>query len=390
MNIIDLLAVPAYSASPMLYVLIWIRAVRWSVKFGVCKYSATAFSRFSVVVGAVLKKTQDAFMYAQVALALAERLGARDTLPKTICGVYAFTLHWTSDWRSSLNPLMYGYQVGMQTGDVEYAFHSLVHYNVAAWLTASDTLEQSTADLEEHCQLMLKYNQKALYTVTSILLQMGKHFLGRSEDPLTFSFKLQDNAETPDSGLFVLAHRTMKLAMMQVCYSFGDYKEALRHAKESADVGTKVAQGYLFVARHRFLYGMISVANGKVKFAKAIVKTLNKWVDEGKVDCKHYSELLQAEIASAEGRAGKAIEMYNNAQATAERLDFVHDLALVHERAGLFYLGLQNAEHTSLHLALAVAFYHKWGAQAKVQQLSDAHGDLIPTSPIGAEIRIEV
>ena len=386
MGIIDMLAVPAYSASPMLYVLIWIRAVRWSVKFGVCKYSATAFSRFSVVMGAVLKKTQEAFMYAQVALGLSDRLHARDTLPKTVAGVYGFTLHWSNEWRSCLNPLMYGYQVGMQTGDIEYAFHSLLHYNVAVWLTASHELDQSVADLEEHCRLMQRYNQKALHTVTSMLLYMGKHFQCDTDDPLTFSFRTEDEAEMPDSAIFVLANRTMKVALMHVCYYFGDYKEALRHAKDSADIGVKVAQGYLFVARHRFMHGLIAVANSrggfdrKIAFAKTVVKTLDGWVEDGKVDCKHYSELLQAEICSAQGQVVKAIGLYNAALETAEQLNFLHDSALIHERAGIFYNNVKNTERACFHLGQAVVYYRRWGAMAKVKHLIKTHGSMIPTS----------
>ena len=364
-----------------------------SVKFGVCKYSATAFSRFSAVVGAVLKKPKEAFMYAQVALGLSDRLNARDTLAKTVAGVYGFTLHWTSDLRSSVNPLLYGYQVGMQTGDVEYAFHSLLHYNVASWLTASCDLERYIADLEEHCQLMLRYNQKALYTVASMLLCMSRNFRGGSADPMSFSMNLLDDVETPDSGVFVLANRTMKLAMMHSCYFFGDYEGALCHANQSADVGVKVAQGYLFVARHRFLHGMISIANARnsfdnrVRFAKTVANTLDKWVDAGKYDCEHYSQLLKAEIAGFQGKFSMAVDFYKASLQTAQRLDFEHDQALVHERMGLFYLKGDNSDRASYHIGQAVIHYRKWGAEAKVKHLIDTHGDLVPAQAVNPVAR---
>lgn len=49
---------------------------------------------------------------------LSDRFDDREMYPHTIITTHGFLTHWTNDYHDSLKPLLYGHQVGMETGDV--------------------------------------------------------------------------------------------------------------------------------------------------------------------------------------------------------------------------------------------------------------------------------
>lgn len=57
--------------------------------------------------------TNTDYPLGEVALALAERLEARETQSLVTYTVFAYIHHWTNDLRVSVKPLQYGYKVGM-------------------------------------------------------------------------------------------------------------------------------------------------------------------------------------------------------------------------------------------------------------------------------------
>jgi predicted ATPase len=63
MGVIDAVAVAAYCSSPMLYVVLWTKAIRWCVKYGVCKYSPVAISVYGLLCCALLNDSQKGLMY---------------------------------------------------------------------------------------------------------------------------------------------------------------------------------------------------------------------------------------------------------------------------------------------------------------------------------------
>jgi hypothetical protein len=328
----------------------------------------------------------------QEALELSQRLDARETLAKTIYAVYGFVHHWNRYMRSARKPLLYGHQVGMDTGEIEMAMYNLAAYVNAELISGSTNLTILAKKMKEACQKMRDYKQDAIRDFVLCLWQVTLNLLGQSKDPLVLTGEAMDElamakvvADTNNQALemFLLSCR------MELAYIFGDFELAGQLAESSKEYGVKVCQGELMVAKHTFFQGLIwcrkAAAEGRRKFrsrhvrrARAITKKMKKWVQMGNVNCLHQVQLLEAEMAFLNGREGIATKMYQASIFSAGRGAFVQDMALAHERAGIFHLDVDDDSYWAAHhFDCSIAGYQEWGAKAKVNQLVEKNSSIL-------------
>jgi len=84
---------------------------------------------------------------------------------------------------------------------------------------------------------------------------------------------------------------------------------------------------------------------------------------------EHKADLVEAELARAEGRDGHAAALYDKAQSGAREAGFPHEAALAVERAGRWQAALGAPSVAGLLLADARYEYGRWGAGRKVAAL---------------------
>ena len=99
------------------------------------------------------------------------------------------------------------------------------------------------------------------------------------------------------------------------------------------------------------------------------VKTVRGWAKKQNPNIEHSLHLLEAELASFEGKKKKAISHYRDAIAKAEKNGFLQDQALSNELASLYFDSIGDATQRSVHWENAIRCYSEWGATAKVEQL---------------------
>ena len=107
----------------------------------------------------------------------------------------------------------------------------------------------------------------------------------------------------------------------------------------------------------------------KVKAMKEI-RTIRKWVKRGNPNVVHSLHLLEAELAALNGKNNKAEQHFKSAIETAEKNGFLQDQALSNEMASSYYKRRRDESNRDYHLKQAIECYSKWGATAKVQQLT--------------------
>jgi hypothetical protein len=64
-------------------------------------------------------EAEEATRYGELALQLLERFGAKQWLSRVHVCVYGCIFSWTKDLRTCIGPLGRGFDVGIETGDVE-------------------------------------------------------------------------------------------------------------------------------------------------------------------------------------------------------------------------------------------------------------------------------
>jgi hypothetical protein len=313
------------------------------------------------------------------ALELSQRLDARETLAKTIYAVYGFVHHWNRDMRSATKPLLYGHQVGMETGEIEISMHNLAACLNSELIAGSTNLTLLAKKMKEACQKMRDYKQEAIRAFVSALWQVTLSLLGQSTDPLVLTGEAMDErlADTNNKVLQVF----LQSCRMQMAYMFGAFELAGQLAESSKEYGVTISQGELMVPKHTFFQGLVwcgkAAAEGRSKFrskhvrrARVITKKIKKWVQSGNVNCLHQVQLLEAEMAFLNGQKDIANKMYQASILSAGRGGFVQDMALAHERAGIFHLEVDDDSYWAVHhFDCAISVYQDWGAKAKVDQL---------------------
>ena len=102
------------------------------------------------------------------------------------------------------------------------------------------------------------------------------------------------------------------------------------------------------------------------------MKFIRRWMKLGNVDIIHCLHLLEAELAVLNSKSEKTVEdLYKSAIDIASKNQFIQDEALSNELASE-YFGSRNerSQSSDYYLKQAIECYSKWGATAKVQQLT--------------------
>jgi hypothetical protein len=121
----------------------------------------------------------------------------------------------------------------------------------------------------------------------------------------------------------------------------------------------------------------------KKKYAKMgqiFRSKINKWIDMGNPNVKHYGLLLDAEWMALKGKKYDAVKQYEAAVLLAARGGYQHDAALATERFGEFYLKVMgDREDAAYQIGQSMKYWGEWGAVAKVHHLEEKYGDLLET-----------
>jgi tetratricopeptide (TPR) repeat protein len=312
---------------------------------------------------------------------LSERLDARQTSAKTIFAFYAYIYHWSKYLRTAAQPLLYGYQIGMETGEVEAAMFDLGHHLMNGMITGSSSLARLSEQMKNACQKMKDYQQGAIRSFVLSLWQMALNLLGQSGDPLVLTGEAMNEEETLKTVLEtgnIMLEVWLYSLKMQLMYLLGDYHQALEFAKKAKEYVVKIYQGEPLVPRHTFFSGLVWIEKGNARQGKKILKKMKKWVQNGNVNCLHQVQHLEAELAHLRGEKDVAKQMYNASILSAGKGSFINDKALAHERAGLFHLKSDDDTYwAAYHFNCSIEAYQNWSATIKVRQLIQNYGDIL-------------
>ena len=92
------------------------KTLNWTMKYGYCEYSSTAFAGTGILLTGVLNDLPGGSKYGEQALRLLAQSESQITAARTMLLVYGFTYAYTTPLRGLLKPLLRGYDIGLQTG----------------------------------------------------------------------------------------------------------------------------------------------------------------------------------------------------------------------------------------------------------------------------------
>ncbi len=260
-----------------------------------------------------------------------------------------------------------------EVGDFEYANYASF-LNLYSRALAGDEIERTHERLTELCESLrrsgVRYQDPEICTRTFALLR------AETLESAPIDERISECEEALKAGVGVGELYIRTLSVLVLCV-YGRFSSATLHADSVFDRVFR-SQPHICMV-HLLLYRGIALAERAWSGSASALwrsaqqlrrssKLLNRWVSSGP-DFPHMICMLEAELHGLRGRLDQAGSLYTRAARLAAHQEFVHHVALAHERHG--ELLARHNQLTAAHTCFDQArdAYGAWGAMAKVHQL---------------------
>ncbi|MEZ4253241.1 MAG: hypothetical protein R3B99_33955 [Polyangiales bacterium] len=371
----------AYLSAPNLLPMLASHLVRSTLDDGIARQSAYGFAAFGMVMNAV-GLVDVSYEMGRIALALLDRTQDRTTLVKTRHIVHAHINPFVEPLGEAVERERGVFQLGMDTGDLEYAAWAL-HIMVGYGFYAGRRLEELSELGTQNVELIQRSGQLPALGCTTPFVQAVANFFDEVEDPTRLRGPRYDE-DTHRAELVSVGFRGAAyiLTVMQtfVRFVFRDVEGAL----DAADAGAEFADGAVAsfhpVWWHQYRSLAALAAGRDLAQVRESLEQLRRWCGFSDKNHRHRVALVEAELARVEGRDGDAMSRYDEAVAAARENGFLHEEGLANELAARYYLAKGGATAARAYLREARDAYEEWGARAKVSQLDRELGHVLSRS----------
>lgn len=382
MRIIADITSSVYWGKPKLVPLIVFRMVRLSLRYGNHPVSCFAYGSYGVLLCGVLGRMRAGYRYGRLALKLLDKLNAKEWKAQIYVTPYALVFHWNEHIRNTLRPLQQSFQIGMETGLIEFACINTNIYCIHSFLCGR-SLERIAEEARAYSDLYRQFKQETNLNYNEVFRQTMLNFMGQCADPVMLNGEaydegrmLEQNLQRGDeTGTFFIHFNKLVL-----CYFFRRFEQAAYHAGEARGRLDAVLAKFE-IPNHAFYEALtqLALAEGQkgaarlrlMMRARRNIARLKTWSRSAPENYRHKYDLCIAELARIQGRPQKARLAYDRAITGASENNFLHEQALAYELAGRFYTETGNQILAEFHLKAAYNTYREWGSAAKLEDLVD-------------------
>ncbi|MEG4808951.1 AAA family ATPase [Microcoleus sp. F8-D3] len=377
----------AYHVAPALFPQFPFTMIHLCIQYGNSPQAASGYAVYGLLLCGPLGEIEAGYGFGQLALNLLDRFDAQELKSYVYVVFNAHIRHWKEHGKETLAPMLEGIKSGMETGDLEDVGHTYVYYCEHIFFTGQplDFVAQKQA---QYLDLLLKLKQDSHLPYLKIWRVMVLQLLAASaeeymlkDDFLNEEELLQQSIAENKPMLFFVAHLTKFIRL----YLFKDYAQSVNIAREAEKYKDGVP-GLMSGAEHNFYYSLALLAQypevssseqeESLKQVAKNQKQMQQWAIHGPMNYQHKYELVEAEKARVLGKIGKAMEYYDASIQGAREQGYIQEEALANERAAEFYFSRGREKIAEIYLTDAYYGYIRWGAKAKVQDLSEEYPEL--------------
>jgi predicted ATPase len=354
-----------------------LKMVRITLKCGASVFTSLTFGSFGMLLLSIRYDIAAAYRYGTLALKFLERFEAKEYLPRVHAAFYGGICVWRRPVAEVVEPLLEGYKVGMQTGDLEGAFLCANLYCIHA-LDAGSPIPTVLRQWEFFRESMAATRYHTFMKTSATNLQIMYHLSGRSDDPLAMKGELvdfrveMDKAKETDDIVYAFV---LSVCRMYLCLLFHDldgaeeYVAALKHIRKAPPGFRKVTSGY---------YGALVVlalardgrnVRKNLRRARKIIFIVDRLATLSPANCLDKVFLLEAEYASVVGQNDLAHKKYTCAVALAKESKFLQSSALGYELWARHLHRAGDLAQSRAHFQESLHWYREFGALRKVERL---------------------
>jgi PAS domain S-box-containing protein len=404
LDVLSVLATPAWYADENLHDLVGAHMVNLSLEHGNCDASCHAYALLGTILGSKLSQYRAGFRFGKLAVDLTEKRG----LHRFKGRVYNAFGHHIAPWARHLRDGRIwnrrAFNAAKESGDLTYAAFSSSNM-IANLLAGGDPLEEVQREAEDGLEFTRKMRFELASDYFTVALRLIRTLRG-----LTPKFGSFNDAEFDESRFEQHLGENPRLApaacrywirKLQARFHAQDYASAIAAAAKAHSVQRR--QSFFEVAEYPFYSALAhaalcnsAFADERARHLEAVAthhKQLALWTENCPENFENRVALVDAEIARLEGRDVDAMRLYEQAIRSAQENGFVHNEALANELAARFHAARGFEKIANAYLRDARYGYRRWGADGKVRQLDELYPHLReeerapgPTSTIGASV----
>ncbi|MBN4002869.1 AAA family ATPase [Nostoc sp. LPT] len=378
----------AFVAAPTLLPFIVLEQVNLSVQYGNTSDSTNGYAYYGLLLCGAVGDIECGYQFGQLALKLLEHFNAKKLKARTYVGVCCSVLHWKEPLRNTLALFREGYQVGLETGDLESATICAVVYVMHSLFVGKELGELSRESDAFRLQLT-QLKQEGLLTQLTIFQQGILNLNGDCAQAWQLISKafnqeqmLPDLQQSGDQTALCYFY----VSKLFLGYLFGKFELAVEAAIATENYLGGVIGLFVVPIFHTYdslahlaIYSQVSATEqqhilGRVSKNQEKIKT---WASYIPANHLHKFYLVEAERYRVLGHKLEAIELYDRAIALAKEHGYTQEEALANELAAKFYLDWSKQRIAGEYIIEAYYGYARWGAKAKVADLERCYPQLL-------------
>jgi len=359
-----------------------LRMVNYSIRYGNSIESALAYAFYGYVISAQMKDYDQGCEFANLGLALNEKLGDESLRSKVIVIAEGCVAHWNRPYASMLEKLKTAFKVGIESNDIIYAGYATTFMNRNHFFSGKN-LRQVMIDAKGFLKFVTNVDaeisrQQMLPWCRIILKLMGK-------EPTEDIFG--DLVDEKDHFEFISAMNTemnvqLPLAQyhtMNCIYHYFMNEDELAYSEAvKADPFMTSVPGLVEWSEQivfKTLAGIDLLQKGKSlssKETRSIKKHLNlmkKWSVCAPENFKAKYLIAKGEFAKYQGQLDLAETSLKEAILAAEDANMIQIAGLAFERLGKLHREQNQTKEAESMFRKACIAFHDWGAFHKVESL---------------------
>lgn len=373
----------AYVSRPDISPILSLKLVQLSLEFGNFPHSQI-YPFFGLLHLMILNRADMCFNYGDLGLKLSQQEEFRGSRTQNLLMYYAFNYHWKQPITETIEPLLEGYSIGIENGDIEYACWSLHCSDFAAFFSgySLDTLFER---MVYHRKKMVLHKQFTILHIFSTVLQSLDNLKNEPNNPDVLSGEFMDEKNLLES-LEGSTLRTTKASIyfwkVILSYMFNNYEESIKHAAQFY----KLIDAHAGLSSQPFFYfihslSLLKVIKGKspikrlklMKTIKQNQKLLGRIAKNAPENHRFKWLLVEAEIFRVSNRTDRAQKMYELAIEDVKHTSNTWMKAIAYETYANFYISQERSELANYFLQEAYDLYRVWGAQTKVKHMESRY-----------------
>ena len=364
--------------------------VEMSFKYGLTPDHCNYYVMFSSILIGGFGDMEGGYRFGRLAMKLGEREEAKKYRSMFSFLYNYFIRHWKEHLKNTIDPLMEGYKVGLETGDLMYAAYNLLIHN-SHLFSIGYNIQDHLKSIEPHAAAISNLNQMHVLLVLKIYWQCILNLGGLANDPSKLSGTAMDedllipqlDAEKNDAIRSTLYAAKVNIAMMHHDYhralkALNEY-EKYKHASRAARTTREAAVDGCLVKLALYHEASAKERKQYLGWVNQYLRLLKKWTRVSPENNRHRYDLVLAEKARVLNDHEKAKKYYELAVQHSVENGFVNNQAFSNELAGRYYLSAGQKSLSDFCLKEAFRCYEKWGAVSKLNQLRETYPDLFET-----------